>query len=60
MPCGIKVEVAHGIDFLQVVNNTLYATTMGFSKYSSLKNHNSHIHSCFFFFFFAILFISNC
>jgi hypothetical protein len=23
MPCGIKVEVAHGIDFLQVINTTL-------------------------------------
>jgi hypothetical protein len=32
MPCGIKVEVAQGIDFLQVVNTTLYATTMDFSK----------------------------
>jgi hypothetical protein len=32
MPCGIKVEVVQGIDFLQVVNTTLYATTMDFSK----------------------------
>jgi hypothetical protein len=51
MPCGIKVEVAQGIDFLQVVNTTFYATTMDFSKDSSLKNHNSHIHTCFSFFF---------
>jgi hypothetical protein len=43
MPCGIKVEVSQGIDFLQVVNTTFYATTMDFSKDSSLKNHNSHI-----------------
>jgi hypothetical protein len=54
------VEVAQGIDFLQVVNTTFYATIMDFSKDSSLKNHNSHIHTCFSFFFFAILFISNC
>jgi hypothetical protein len=26
------VEVAHVIDFLQVVNTTFYATTMDFSK----------------------------
>jgi hypothetical protein len=32
MPCGIKVEVVHGIDFLQVVNTILYATTMDFKK----------------------------
>jgi hypothetical protein len=48
MPYEFKVEVAHGIDFLQVVNTTLYATTMDFSKDSSLKNHNSHIHTCFY------------
>jgi hypothetical protein len=60
MQCEIKVEVAQGIDFLQVVITTFYATTMDFSKDSSLKNHNSHIHTYFSFFFFAILFISNC
>jgi hypothetical protein len=43
MPCGIKVEVAQGIDFFQVTNTTFYATTMDFSKDSSLKNHNSYI-----------------
>jgi hypothetical protein len=37
MPCEIKVEVVQGIDFLQVVNITLYATTMNFSNNSSLK-----------------------
>jgi hypothetical protein len=42
----------HGIDFLQVVNTTLYATTMDFSNNSFLKNHNSHIHICFSFCFF--------
>jgi hypothetical protein len=53
------VEVAEGIDFLQVVNTTFYATTMDFSKDSSMKNHNCHIHIYFSFFFFAKLFISN-
>jgi hypothetical protein len=47
MPFGIKVEEAQGIYFLQVVNTTFYATTMDFSKDSSLKNHNFHIHICF-------------
>jgi hypothetical protein len=42
-----------GIDFLQVVNTTLYATTMDFSNDSFLKNHNSHTHTCFSFFFFT-------
>jgi hypothetical protein len=42
-----------GIDFLQVVNTTFYATTMDFSNNSSLKNHNSYIHILFSFFFFA-------
>jgi hypothetical protein len=51
MPCRIKVEVTHGIDFLQVVNTTFYATTMDFSKDSSLKNHNPYIHTCFSFSF---------
>jgi hypothetical protein len=41
-------EVAQGIDFLQVVNRTLYATTMDYSNDSSLKIHNSHIHTCFY------------
>jgi hypothetical protein len=46
MPCDIKEEISQGIDFLQVENTTFYATTMDFSKNSSLKkNHNSHIHS---------------
>jgi hypothetical protein len=40
------VEVVHEAHFLQVVNTTLYATTMDFSNYF-LKNHNSHIHTCF-------------
>jgi hypothetical protein len=35
MPCLILVEVAQGIDFLQVVNATLYATTMDYSNNSS-------------------------
>ena len=52
MPCGIKVEGAHGIDFLQVVNTTFYATSMDFSKNSSLKNHNPHTYTCFVFCFF--------
>jgi hypothetical protein len=58
--CGIKVEVAQGINFLQVVNITLYATTMDFSNYLTLKNHNSHMHTYFSFLFFTKLFISNC
>jgi hypothetical protein len=53
MPCEIKVEVVHEVDFLQVVNTTLYTTTMDFSNYFSLKNHNSHIHPCFLFFCFS-------
>jgi hypothetical protein len=61
MPCGIKVEVAQGIDFLQVVNTNVYATTMDFSKDSSLKNHNSYIHTFFFFSFLQnYLISSNC
>jgi hypothetical protein len=60
MPCEIRVEVVQGIDFLQVVNTTLYATTMDFSNDSSLKNHNSYIHTDFSFLSFAKLFISNC
>jgi hypothetical protein len=47
MPCGIMVEVAQGIDFLQVVNTTLHATTMDYSNDSSLKIYNSHTHTCF-------------
>jgi hypothetical protein len=60
MPCRILVGVAQGINFLQVVNTTLYATTMDNSNDSSLKIHNSHIHTCFYIFYLAILFISNC
>jgi hypothetical protein len=45
------VEVAQGIDFLQVVITTFHAITMDFSKDSSLKNHSSHIHTCFLFSF---------
>jgi hypothetical protein len=60
MPCLILVEVAQGIDFLQVVNTTLYATTMDYSNDSSLKIHNSNIHICFYNFILAISFISNC
>jgi hypothetical protein len=60
IPCEIRVEVVQGIDLLQLVNTTLFATTMDFSKDSSLKNHNTHIHTCYSFSFFAILFISNC
>jgi hypothetical protein len=52
MPCGFKVEVVQGVDFLQVVNTTLYATTIDFLKDYSLKNHNSHMHTCFFLFSF--------
>jgi hypothetical protein len=51
MPYEFKVEVAHGIDFLQVVNTTLYETTMDFSKDSSLKNHDSDLHTYFSFSF---------
>jgi hypothetical protein len=51
MPCGIRVEIIHGVDFLQVVNTISYATTMDFSNVFSLENHNSHIHTCFFFSF---------
>jgi hypothetical protein len=54
MPCGIKVDVAHGIDFLHVVNTTFYATIVDFSKYYSLKNHNSYI-----LFFLFFLFMQN-
>jgi hypothetical protein len=32
MPCGFKVEIGHGINFLQVVNTTFYATIVDFSK----------------------------
>jgi hypothetical protein len=59
VPCEIRVEVVKGIDFLQVVNTTLYATTMNFSNNSSLKNNNSHIHTFLLFFCFSKLFISN-
>jgi hypothetical protein len=45
------VEVAHEIDFFQVVNTTFYATIMDFSKDSSLKNHNTHMHTFFLFSF---------
>jgi hypothetical protein len=51
MPYEIKVEVAQRIDFLQIVTTTLYATTMNFSKDSSLKNHNSYITYILFFLF---------
>jgi hypothetical protein len=43
MPCGIKMEVVQGINFLQVVNTTLYAITMEFSNNFSLENHNFYI-----------------
>jgi hypothetical protein len=57
MQHGIKVEVVHGVDFLQVVNTTPYTTTMDFSNTFSLENCNSHTHTFFSFFFFAKLFI---
>jgi hypothetical protein len=53
------VEVAQGIDFFQVTNTTFYATTMDFSKDSSLKNHNSYIHTFFFFLQYYLFLIAN-
>jgi hypothetical protein len=51
--------VVQRIDFLQVVNTIIYAITMDFSNDSFLKNDNTHIHTCFYFLFFAKLFISD-
>jgi hypothetical protein len=45
MPCGILVEIAQGIDFLQEVITTPYASTMDYSNDSSLKVHNSHMYT---------------
>jgi hypothetical protein len=60
MPFGFLVQVVQELDFLQVVNTILYAAMMDYSNDSSSKFHSSHIHTCFYIFYLAISFISNC
>jgi hypothetical protein len=55
MPYGIKVEVGQGIDFLQVINTTLYAKKTNFAKDISFIHHNTHTYTCFASFFPAII-----
>jgi hypothetical protein len=40
MPCEIRVEVVYEVDFLQVLNTTLHATTMDVS----LIGHRKHMY----------------